>query len=293
MVVNWARQQGLKADGSRRDVVLVEGSVAQLERALQTQFAYWQHDKSTTKHLRTLEYTLPDEVAARVEIVAGLSEFWPKPKGPKIIGQVDASRKRNDVSLGYNIPQTIRNLYSMPKDAAARKMSIGSSISVIEFMDYGAYSHRDLTLFDQQCGEDRSHVNHIVGPFANNNPQLESELDIQYASTLALNSTYYYWTATGWMMEFSNDLFTNPGPLVVSMSWGWPEDQQCAIATSCNGITSHQYVTRVDAEWLKITSTGVSLLAASGDQGAPGDNYYSSCDGKCVRVEEREERVES
>jgi len=95
---------------------------------------------------------------------------------------------------------------------------------------------------------------------------------------LALNSSYWYWTATGWMLEFSNDLFSNPGPLVVSMSWGWPENAQCQI-TSCNGITSHQYITRVDTEWLNITSTGVSLLASSGDQGAPGDNYYSSCNG--------------
>jgi hypothetical protein len=28
-----------------------------------------------------------------------------------------------------------------------------------------SYSHSDLTLFDQQTGEDRSHVNHIVGAF--------------------------------------------------------------------------------------------------------------------------------
>jgi len=60
------------------------------------------------------------------------------------------------------------------------------------------------------------------------------------------------------------------------MSWGWTENQQCAI-TNCNGMTSQQYVSRVNTEWMKIGARGVSMFAASGDQGAPGDgNTY--CD---------------
>jgi hypothetical protein len=70
-VVNWARKQGLAADGSRRDVVVVEGTVAAIERALKTRLAYWQHSHSNTVHLRTLEYTIPDEVHEHIEIVAG------------------------------------------------------------------------------------------------------------------------------------------------------------------------------------------------------------------------------
>eukprot|EP01108_Squamamoeba_japonica_P000824 TRINITY_DN1296_c0_g4_i3.p1 TRINITY_DN1296_c0_g4~~TRINITY_DN1296_c0_g4_i3.p1 ORF type:complete len:332 (-),score=149.14 TRINITY_DN1296_c0_g4_i3:72-1067(-) len=107
---------------------------------------------------------------------------------------------------------------------------------------------------------------------------MEPQLDIDYASTIAQNSTYFYWTARQWMMEFSNDLFNygTQGPKVVSMSWGWPEPQQCQIA-QCNGIASSAYVRRVDAEWNKITATGVTLVASSGDQGAPGDTYASDC----------------
>jgi len=59
--------------------------------------------------------------------------------------------------------------------------------------------------------------------------------------------------------------------LTVSMSWGWTENQQCAI-TNCNGDSNSQYVSRVNTEWMKIGSRRVSLFAASGDQGAPGDN---------------------
>jgi len=63
----------------------------------------------------------------------------------------------------------------------------------------------------------------------------------------------------------------------VSMSWGWTENQQCSII-NCNGVTNQQYVNRTNAEWIKIGARGVSLFAASGDQGAPGDgdNYCNN-----------------
>lgn len=95
-------------------------------------------------------------------------------------------------------------------------------------------------------------------------------------------------------MEFANDFYARATkPDVISMSWGWPEPQQCQI-TSCNGnietkldnksnrhvfvffvligMTSKQYVERVNTEFNKITATGVTLFASSGDQGAPGDS---------------------
>jgi tripeptidyl-peptidase-1 len=71
------------------------------------------------------------------------------------------------------------------------------------------------------------------------------------------------------MYEFATDLFNAKSkPLVVSMSWGWPEPRQCEVGQCTN---SKDYVTRVNTEFMKITGTGITLTAASGDQGAPGD----------------------
>jgi len=232
--------------------------------------------------VRTLEYTLPADVAQHVELVSGLMEFWLPPKNIKTAKVAEDAhlqdRKRNSVKAGYVIPDTVRRLLDMPKDAF-RDVSKLSSVCVAEFQDDASFAQSDLTYFDQQTGERSSHVSKIVGPYQPNNPDLESSLDIQYASTLALNDTYWFWTVTGWMYEFSTDLFkyTN-GPKVVSMSWGWSERDQCSI-TTCNGITSRQYIDRVNTEFNKITSTGVTLLAASGDQGAPGDSHGDACDG--------------
>jgi len=84
-----------------------------------------------------------------------------------------------------------------------------------------------------------------------------------------------------WMYDFATDFLAkeNP-PLVVSMSWGWPEVWQCQSGVgncSINGWTSVEYVERVNQEYMKIVALGITLVAASGDQGAPGD-MNPSCD---------------
>lgn len=59
------------------------------------------------------------------------------------------------------------------------------------------------------------------------------------------------------------------------MSWGWPEPQQCqdGVGNCSLGWTSEQYVARVNTEYMKIVARGITLVAASGDQGTI--LYYS------------------
>jgi hypothetical protein len=93
---------------------------------------------------------------------------------------------------------------------------------------------------------------------------------VQYGSALALNSTFWFWTVDRWMYEFATQLFNAKAfPLVVSMSWGWPEPDQCQIVDCSNGQTSFSYVNKVNVEFVKLGLKGITLLAASGDQGAP------------------------
>jgi len=60
-------------------------------------------------------------------------------------------------------------------------------------------------------------------------------------------------------------------PFVVSMSYSFPENEQCEVGT-CNGISDEQYVQETEAKWLQISLRGVTLVASSGDLGAPGDS---------------------
>ncbi len=71
------------------------------------------------------------------------------------------------------------------------------------------------------------------------------------------------------MYEFATDLLNaTETPLVVSMSWGWPEPLQCQIdVDGCESITSVEYVARVNIEFQKIGWNGSTVVAAAREQG--------------------------
>merc|ERR1719454_1175028 len=98
------------------------------------------------------------------------------------------------------------------------------------------------------------------------------------------NEVDWYWTSSGWMYDWATNFFNHTAvPDSVSISWGWAEDGQCSSgidSTVCTtlGVSSEQYVQRVNTEFQKIGLRGVSLLIASGDSGANGrsDPYCSA-----------------
>jgi len=266
-IVDWLVSNGIaKVDASGRDVIKAEATVSQIEKLFKTQMYRYRHIESgkiMNRHFGDLN--IPDEFQAHVELISGLSQLY-GPSHIKPVRKPIPAGKRNDVSAGYIIPANLRKIYSTPSVFWVNQQS---SICVAEFQDDASYADSDNTLFNQQMNENIA-VSKVVGPFNPSAPDGESTLDVQYAFAMGLNATTWFWTVDGWMYEFATDLFgTKTPPLVVSMSWGWPEDRQCEI-DSCSD--SKQYVTRVNNEFSKITGTGVTLLAASGDQGAPGDS---------------------
>jgi len=93
----------------------------------------------------------------------------------------------------------------------------------------------------------------------------------------------------GWMYEFAAYIFTIPeeAPLVISMSYGWWEEEQCMNFTdgvvfvgNCTYLhipNSQVYVNRTNMEFVKLGLVGHTLLAASGDDGTAGT--HNSEDG--------------
>jgi len=69
-------------------------------------------------------------------------------------------------------------------------------------------------------------------------------------------------------------LFNISSPLFVnSVSYGWPEEDQCNSVTNsnCTGITTGQYVVKANNELMKVAGLGLSVLVASQDEGAPSE----------------------
>jgi subtilase family serine protease len=274
-VVAWLKSFGIQQiDVSGRDFIKVVAPIRIIENLFQTQFYNYQYTPTGKIHSRIFGAAHIPEHLEIIDMIFGLTELV-KPSSINAHYKPVDKRSVQQDPLGYIYPGILRTMYGVP---SKYWVNAQSSICVAEFQDDASFNKQDLTTFNQGMNE-KIHVDKIVGPYSGDSPDAESTLDVQYASALALNSTFWFWTVDRWMYEFATQLFNAKSfPYVVSMSWGWPEDEQCQIVDCSNGQSSYQYVNKVNTEFVKIGLKGVTLLAASGDQGAPGDEF-TDCSG--------------
>lgn len=165
----------------------------------------------------------------------------------------------------YVVPQTLASFYNVPTGNHA-EVSVGP----VEFQGYGAFTYDDAASYEEQVGVPLVYPSpdHIVGPFINGSAEVESSLDFDVISGLAPNATSWYWTEPNWIYDWAHRMFlTDEVPQVVSLSWGWSEDDQCDIMF-CNN--SYAYVNRSNNELLRLAARGITVVIASGDAGSPG-----------------------
>jgi len=257
-VESWLKSYGMKVS-LQGDYQKVSGPIRSIEKLLDTQFYTFKRVSDGKLTVRLIEYSIPDHLDDTILMISGLSGFLRNKKGPKIA---------EDDTQGKIVPEVIWNVYNIPDQEIVFQ---NSSVGVIEFQNDQSYTSDDLSSFESQCLLPAVSPDHIVGPYHAKNPDGEATLDVQYAIGLAIQSDIWYWTTTGWLYDFTTEfLQTNPVPYVFSMSWGWTETGQCSVG-DCNGMTSEEYVNTVNGQFLQITMMGVTILASSGDQGAPGD----------------------
>ena len=211
-------------------------------------------------------YSIPVELRDVIEFVEMASRY-PK-HAPKInrTGSTTDDRLfgREPMVAMYNITAT---------DVNGATFSAG----VAEYQNNEGFLNEDVDIQQILNEQPVRNVTHIVG--VNTGTDIESELDVQMVSQAADGVQLWYWSSPYWLYSLAVDfLHTEVVPDVVSMSWGWAADQQCTII-DCSHITSHAYVNRVNTEYLKIALRGVTLVASSGDAGAPG-RTNQQCDSK-------------
>jgi len=252
------------------DAVKVTTTVACAEKLLKIKMAVYQHKKSGVKVVRRfLDGALPSvraDLQQYLEFVSGISQL------PVLRQEKNAPVKAPAPALDFVIPATARALYSIP--AGARSTSSLNSQSAIEFSPEGAPMISDMVQFAQQAGETFTNISKIVGPFDVGNNG-ESILDVEYLTTIGSGAFTWYITIEGWVYDFALTLFNTPNPpFVNSVSYGWPEEDQCnsgVLNNNCTGITVPQYVAKANNELMKATGLGLSILVASQDEGAPSE----------------------
>ena len=266
IVTNWIAQYPEAQIENHGDCIVIEAPVKTINQMFDTTlytFAHKETGHNVARHLN--EYSLPAEVSEQVQFVLGINGF-------PFVGNSFAHKHENqfDDETYKVVPYVIDQIYNIDFSLAS-KMTHQSTVGVAEFEDNRAFNDSDLAYFQSQNLLPSNPVpqSQIIGPFNPKLPNLESTLDIQYAGGVSYNTSNWYYTVRGWMLEFADILNSATSyPLSISMSWGWTEDNQCEI-TKCT--SSSEYVSRVNVEFQKVGLRGITLLASSGDQGAPGD----------------------
>lgn len=181
-----------------------------------------------------------------------------------------------NVDSGLVGRDVLRRLYKIDDQLLDQtKISLGP----MEYLGQSGFSQDDLVHVQLMNDLPKNPVpkDHIIGP--NGFPDGESELDIQLMTQVAANADLWYEDFNGWMYEWALNFYNRKNvPQIVSISWGWAEDDQCSIAPYiCQNSTSRDYVKRGNTEFMKLALRGISIMVSSGDAGSPG-RTNEACD---------------
>jgi tripeptidyl-peptidase-1 len=152
------------------------------------------------------------------------------------------------------------------------------------------YSEQDLRQYLTSLGIPYKPFknNHIYGINNQSNPGDETMLDIEQMTSINPLAENWYFNYDTKNMSGENFYTTvlklnelDDLPQVLSISYGDPETGLCTYVTDCDKKvlnTAKKYIDRTNLEFMILTMRGITVLVASGDDGA--NNHYADCTNK-------------
>jgi tripeptidyl-peptidase-1 len=260
------------SDGS---YITVQGKVSAWEKMFSTKFFEFKHKHWNNEKInRALEYSLPQELNGHVEYVFEIVDFPLPNKGSPIVKPSIAQKTpAHGISAQAIIYTGGEMTPAVLKAAYGIMNSTGSSLtSQAVFSTTGqTFSPTDLSAFQTAYSLPQQSIAGFVGEGHVRNDACtymsegieycqEVNLEMQYLMSTAQSvpTTSYYTdnSLLKWIKDVSD--MTNP-PKVFTISYGYPEL-----------YVSTYYINAFNAEAMKLGLMGVTLLAAAGDDGAPG-----------------------
>ncbi|XP_063692648.1 tripeptidyl-peptidase 1-like [Bolinopsis microptera] len=246
-----------------RDFLKCRVTVGVAEQLLETNFGYFQHSvqKDNVIIRATQEYTVPKRIASKLDFIGGVHRLPNVESKLKIKQTMPLPDDLSAFRYGVH-PDTLRKRYNVSDNVAT---NANNSQATAQFLKQ-FYSAGDLTKFMSHFGKGFPHLNkisHEVGPNSGK-AGLEANLDVQYIMSLGANVSTTFWSTGGlnkgqepfleWLLDLSN---TSQIPHIFSVSYG---DHERTL--------SAEFMNRINLEFQKIGVRGVSVLFASGDDGA-------------------------
>jgi kumamolisin len=251
----FARQNGLQlrdSDPARR-VIHLRGRPSEISQAFGVELRRFEHAGTSYRSSRA-PARLPGRLAEAVTGIFGLDDR------PQL--RPHFRRNADPAASGYSVA-SVASAYAFPAPVAGARPTIG----ILEFG--GGFAAGDLSQYFGGLGRSVPEIETVSVDGSENSPtgdpngpDAEVELDIEIAGALAPGARIIVYFAPNTEQGFVDALTTavhdtTYSPSVVSISWGSPEGSWSSDARSALEATAQDAATM-----------GVTVLAASGDQGA-------------------------
>ncbi|KAI0405629.1 tripeptidyl-peptidase [Xylaria palmicola] len=302
-VVSWLSATSIKPLVNN-DWITFSTTVEKANELLNTTFAWYQYEKGGSPKLRTLDYSVPDELAENIDLIQPTTRFGQL--GAKrstifdmqILDPVDEKAKTNAAATGNALadcntsqitPACLKSLYNIKY----KPSTSGNLVAFASYLEeYARYT--DLASFESRwlpsaVGQNFSVqlVNGGLNSQNSNSDSGEANLDIQYILGVSAPIPILEYSVGGRgplvptvdepgpstnepYLEFLTYLLDQPDsalPQTLSTSYG--EEEQSVPA---------DYALKVCNLFMQLGARGVSVLFSSGDSG-PGDS--------CIRQSDR------
>lgn len=206
-------------------------------------------------------YNIPTNLQNQIDLIGGLSLNMMKIQKTKQI----VDKNNNYPDPGFVSREVIQRLYDLG-DATIKNRNV--SVCAVEFNGYG-YNETNLEISQTENGIPARKIYKSIG--INPGSGTETVLDLDMIADTASGVELWYMNFENtWIYEMGLDIFNmNERPMILSLSYGWAEWDQCSIIL-CGNKTSEDYIERANVELLKLAALGITTIVADGDAGSPG-----------------------
>ncbi|KAH9919448.1 subtilisin-like protein [Epithele typhae] len=284
----WLTASGLAATSisPTGDWVSVDIPVSKANQLLNADFTVFTNEATGKQAVRTMSYTLPDELQGHVDIihptvvfpVANTIEPSAKSATRRRAFHTPVPRHSTPSCDEDNFPSCLQALYNIPLTPAVNKDLFLGVTGLYGNNAHYDYLHDFLVKFRPDMDPNTNFTS--VGIDGGNNTQTgpsvsEGELDIQYTVGLATEVPVVYYfigfhfqdgPLEGFLDEANYLLSLDEPPRVLSTSYGMPESS-----------LTPEIADKLCQVYAQLGARGVSIVYASGDSGVgcPGTDAFA------------------
>ncbi|WP_263418348.1 protease pro-enzyme activation domain-containing protein [Terriglobus albidus] len=265
----WLQQQGFTVTGVARgkNRITFSGTVGQVESAFGTQLHYYKSG-SQTEFAPSTDISLPAALSSVVQTVSNLSSFRPKPhvrfKPAQKASSISANFTSSQSGSHFLSPKDVATIYDINPVYNSGYKGSGQAIAVVGQSDVQL---SDIEHFQSAAGFTVKDPTLVLVPnsgsstYYTGGDEAESDLDLEYTSTIAPEATIYFvYTGNnqnyGVFDALQYAIDTNLAP-IISVSYG-----ECETAL---GSTDYKTYNGILAQ---AASQGQTVVVAAGDSGS-------------------------